>query len=92
MLSRFAFAFLLLANLAAGQNADQQLPRDASQRPGPPLSPSIPSAQKITFSSVHVSGLYVAMTFDDGANPTLTPKLLDILAQRKLEGDIFWSR
>jgi peptidoglycan-N-acetylglucosamine deacetylase len=89
MLSRVAFAFLLLANLAAGQNTDQQLPHDASQRPGPPISPSTPSAPKVTFSSVHVSGPYVAMTFDDGPNPTLTPKLLDILAQRKMKATFF---
>ncbi len=40
----------------------------------------VPAESSITFSSVHVNGPYVAMTFDDGPSATLTPKLLDLLA------------
>lgn len=56
------------------------------------VSPSIaatPSAPQLTFSSVHVDGPYVAMTFDDGPNATLTPKLLDLLAAHHITATFF---
>jgi peptidoglycan/xylan/chitin deacetylase (PgdA/CDA1 family) len=43
----------------------------------------------ITFSSVHVDGPYIAMTFDDGPSATLTPKLLDILAAHRIKATFF---
>ena len=43
----------------------------------------------ITFSSVHVDGPYIAMTFDDGPSATLTPKLLDILATHHIKATFF---
>ena len=43
----------------------------------------------ITFSSVHVDGPYIAMTFDDGPSATLTPKLLDILATHRIKATFF---
>jgi peptidoglycan/xylan/chitin deacetylase (PgdA/CDA1 family) len=43
----------------------------------------------ITFSSVHVDGSYIAMTFDDGPSATLTPKLLDILAAHHIQATFF---
>jgi len=43
----------------------------------------------ITFSSVHVDGPYIAMTFDDGPSATLTPKLLDILAAHHIKATFF---
>jgi peptidoglycan/xylan/chitin deacetylase (PgdA/CDA1 family) len=43
----------------------------------------------ITFSSVHVDGPYIAMTFDDGPSATLTPKLLDILAAHQIKATFF---
>lgn len=44
---------------------------------------------KISFSSVHVEGPYIAMTFDDGPSATLTPKLLDLLAAHKMKATFF---
>lgn len=82
-------ALFLLANIAAAQSADQQLPPDASRRPGPRSFPPTPSKPKVTFSSVHVNGPYVAMTFDDGPHQTLTPKLLDLLAEKKIKATFF---
>jgi peptidoglycan/xylan/chitin deacetylase (PgdA/CDA1 family) len=38
---------------------------------------------------VHVDGPYIAMTFDDGPHPTLTPKLLDILKERHIHVTFF---
>jgi peptidoglycan/xylan/chitin deacetylase (PgdA/CDA1 family) len=43
----------------------------------------------ITFSSVHVDGPYIAMTFDDGPSATLTPKLLDLLATHHIKATFF---
>src|SRR5438046_6337531 len=45
--------------------------------------------ESITFSSVHVDGPYIAMTFDDGPSATLTPKLLDLLAGRHIKVTFF---
>jgi peptidoglycan-N-acetylglucosamine deacetylase len=54
----------------------------------PKASPS-PSEPPITFNSVHVDGPFIALTFDDGPNATLTPKLLDLLAARHLKATFF---
>jgi peptidoglycan-N-acetylglucosamine deacetylase len=43
----------------------------------------------ITVNSVHVDGPYIAMTFDDGPSATLTPKLLDLLAARRIKATFF---
>ncbi len=50
-------------------------------------SPSV--SPQISFSSVHVDGPYVAMTFDDGPSATLTPKLLDLLAAHHMKATFF---
>jgi peptidoglycan-N-acetylglucosamine deacetylase len=55
----------------------------AAKTPAPPKEPPI------TFSSVHVDGPYIAMTFDDGPSATLTPKLLDILAAHHIKVTFF---
>src|SRR5260370_3844474 len=44
---------------------------------------------RIPFSSVHVDGPYIAMSFDDGPSATLTPKLLDIVAAHKIKATFF---
>jgi peptidoglycan-N-acetylglucosamine deacetylase len=76
----------------------------AQQNPAPPPAepvhaapPADPPANppprtggpQITFNSVYVEEPYVAMTFDDGPHATLTPKLLDMLAARKLKATFF---
>src|SRR5216110_3291510 len=48
-----------------------------------------PAESSITFSSVHVDGPYIAITFDDGPSATLTPKLLDILAAHRIKATFF---
>lgn len=58
----------------------------------PPVRPKAtptPTEPPITFNSVHVDGPYIALTFDDGPNATLTPKLLDLLAARHLKATFF---
>ena len=34
-------------------------------------------------------GMYIAMTFDDGPNAQLTPKLLDMLKERGIKATFF---
>src|SRR5437879_3578630 len=51
--------------------------------------PSAPAEPRITFSSVHVDGPYIATTFDDGPSATLTPKLLDLLAAHHIKATFF---
>jgi peptidoglycan-N-acetylglucosamine deacetylase len=50
---------------------------------------STPEESSITFSSVHVDGPFIAMTFDDGPSATLTPKLLDLLAAHHIKATFF---
>ncbi len=54
-----------------------------------PAPPSAAAEPKVTFNSVHVEGSYVAMTFDDGPNANLTPKLLDLLAAHHMKVTFF---
>jgi len=52
-------------------------------------TPAAPKEPAITFSSVHVDGPYIAMTFDDGPSAVLTPKLLDLLAAHHIKATFF---
>ena len=78
------FAILGLVSLSqfCGQSAIAQA---ATEKTGPPA----PADRPITFSWVHVDKPYIAMTFDDGPNPTLTPKLLDLLAAHHIKATFF---
>jgi peptidoglycan-N-acetylglucosamine deacetylase len=84
MIIRAIFALLLCIRIAAAQTAEPQ-----KATPSSPSQPSAAAPAKITYSSVKVNGPYVAMTFDDGPHATLTPKLLDLLAQRKIKATFF---
>ena len=45
----------------------------------PSTMPSTPPAgARLSYSSVNIKESVVAMTFDDGPHPSLTPKLLDV--------------
>lgn len=63
----------------------------ASPSPSPAHSASpLPSATpRISYNSVHVSDHQIAMTFDDGPSDKLTPKLLDLLAERHIKATFF---
>ncbi|SRR5579862_96916 len=75
MKTRLLFALLLSARVLAQQPA-----AEASASPAPP---------RISYGSAHVDGPYIALTFDDGPHPRLTPKLLAILAQRHVKATFF---
>ncbi len=61
----------------------------AQEAPTSPTPEATAAAPKVTYSSVHVAGPYLAMTFDDGPHATLTPKLLDLLAEKKIKATFF---
>jgi peptidoglycan-N-acetylglucosamine deacetylase len=48
-----------------------------------------PAEPSLTFNLVHVDGPYIALTFDDGPNDKLTPKLLDLLAAHHIKATFF---
>jgi peptidoglycan/xylan/chitin deacetylase (PgdA/CDA1 family) len=78
----FCFAFLIVA-LAFG--AERQGAAQASEK----NEREAATEQNITFSSVHVNGPYIAMTFDDGPSATLTPRLLELLAAHHIKATFF---
>jgi peptidoglycan/xylan/chitin deacetylase (PgdA/CDA1 family) len=59
----------------------------------PALSAATPATTptpKITYSQCHVDGPYIAMTFDDGPSGPNTPRLLDMLKERKIHATFFF--
>lgn len=88
----FAFcAFSVCVSRSASAQSNNPAPaaepaRAVSVVQAPPAAAVEP---RITFNSVHVDGPYVAMTFDDGPNATLTPKLLDLLAAHHMKATFF---
>jgi peptidoglycan/xylan/chitin deacetylase (PgdA/CDA1 family) len=90
---RFIAIGALLSLLASGSFAQETKPAVPAEKPSaapvkPKASPT-PAEPSITFNSVHVDGPFIALTFDDGPNATLTPKLLDLLAARHLKATFF---
>ena len=70
---------------ALPQTAAQESPRVAVT----PRVAETPRGPQITFNSVYVEEPYIAITFDDGPHATLTPKLLDMLAARRIKATFF---
>src|SRR5438067_7199447 len=85
MLRKFRALFFLVPAMVA---LAQQPPPSPSPSPAKPKPPPVPE-QKTTVSSVHVDGPYIALTFDDGPNEKLTPRLLDLLAQHHIHATFF---
>lgn len=48
-----------------------------------------PTTKPATYSSCHVDGQYIAMTFDDGPSAENTPRLLDMLKERGIKATFF---
>lgn len=48
-----------------------------------------PAGVRLSYSSVKIEQKTLAMTFDDGPHPSLTPKLLDILKERNIKCTFF---
>ncbi len=96
---RLLFFYFLICLSCLGQNTQ---PAPASPTPAPSASPSretlasaaagyldAPQKSKFGYSSVRVDGPYISMTFDDGPQPALTPKLLDLLKQKGVKATFF---
>jgi peptidoglycan-N-acetylglucosamine deacetylase len=85
----FLVVCALLASPAAFAQPNPAPPAAEPQAAVPPEAPRSTGGPQITFNSVYVEEPYVAMTFDDGPHATLTPKLLDMLAARKIKATFF---
>ncbi len=57
--------------------------------PTPVPTPTPLPPRKATYNKCHVAGSEIAMTFDDGPHPKLTPMLLDIMKARGIKGTFF---
>ncbi len=64
-------------------------PQPATALPADASAPPPAGMPKSTFSQCHVDGPYVAMTFDDGPHGANTPRLLEMLRQRKIHATFF---
>lgn len=73
-------------------------PQTPSTSPLIPQSPAMQApatalpnqpGERSSYNSIRVDGPYIAMTFDDGPDATLTPRLLDILKERHLHATFF---
>jgi peptidoglycan-N-acetylglucosamine deacetylase len=82
LLMAFRFGIVAASELATGQ------PTLAEPTPTPSAGPS-DAPQRASFSSCRVDGPYIAMTFDDGPHPILTPRLLDMLKVRGIKATFF---
>jgi len=82
LLMAFRFGIVAASELATGQ------PTLAEPTPTPSAAPS-DAPQRASFSSCRVDGPYIAMTFDDGPHPVLTPQLLDMLKARGIRATFF---
>ena len=57
--------------------------------PTPVPTPTPLPPRKATYNKCHVAGSEIAMTFDDGPHPKLTPLLLDMMKERGIKGTFF---
>lgn len=81
---------VFMAQVADGQETRPPVPIEkASPAPVRPKATPTPTEPPITINSVHVDGPFIALTFDDGPSALLTPKLLDLLAARRLKATFF---
>ena len=74
---------------AGSPAADHPSTSDTASTPAPKAEQSPEALKPATYSSAHVDGPYIAMTFDDGPSPETTPRLLDILKQRNIKATFF---
>jgi peptidoglycan/xylan/chitin deacetylase (PgdA/CDA1 family) len=67
----------------------QSMNATAAPVPAPAAAPAPAAPRKHTYTSCNVDGSVVAMTFDDGPHPKLTPRLLDVLKERNIKATFF---
>jgi peptidoglycan/xylan/chitin deacetylase (PgdA/CDA1 family) len=86
-ISRFLWFLSLLALTESALFSQTPVPGQTA--PIERVKLTSPAEPRITFNSVHVDEPVIAMTFDDGPHATLTPKLLDLLAERHIKVTFF---
>jgi peptidoglycan/xylan/chitin deacetylase (PgdA/CDA1 family) len=86
MKSALCLPAAILLSLSAMPSFGQQ---PSPEPAGSPAAQPTPARAKIAYSSAHVDGKYIALTFDDGPHPKLTPKLLALLAARHIKVTFF---
>ncbi len=72
-----------------GKKKPKKRPKVQSEESVSKYAYSGPRMPGLKVSHVSVPGNYVALTFDDGPSPTLTPRVLDILNQYGAKGTFF---
>lgn len=87
-------AILLFAACTTVQTQTTEAPGAASDSVSPAPSASRtesfkPGVKKYGYNSIETDEKVVAMTFDDGPHPKLTPKLLDILKERGIRATFY---
>ncbi len=80
-----ALPILIAAALAACAAA----PSAPARAPLPAQTGPAPGYPKLAYKIVEVQRPYIALTFDDGPSATETPRLLDMLARRKIHATFF---
>lgn len=65
------------------------VPGSVPRNPDIALSSNFAKSGNVSYSRVHVSGNYIAITFDDGPHPSNTPRLLDMLAARNIKATFY---
>jgi peptidoglycan-N-acetylglucosamine deacetylase len=83
---RLVVAYVFCLTLFVAHPIRTQSTSDAAVQKSTSTTPTEP---RITFSWIHVDGPYIALSFDDGPNPKLTPKLLEILAAHHIKATFF---
>lgn len=84
-----AAAIMPLACTAQTPPAGTPATVESGTTAAPVAATSASAEPKITYSSCHVEGPYIAITFDDGPNAAHTPRLLDMLKERKVKATFF---
>ncbi len=64
-------------------------PRGLRNQDSPQIPKVPPPGARNSYSSVHVNGSYLAITFDDGPHPQNTPRLLGMLRERNIKATFF---
>lgn len=83
-----AAAFMVAACAQEGTSSQSAVPRP-SISVMPPSQAARPAPSPAKFNSIKTTRPVLALTFDDGPHPELTPKLLDILRQKGVRATFF---
>lgn len=75
--------------MTRGTNTASPAQGDSTPVMQAPAAETTTGSKRLSYNSCNVDGPYIALTFDDGPHPTLTPKLLDILKEKGVKATFF---